>query len=144
MKTAVHRTQPPRTDEIYSHLSSIFTEKHGKKENTFKEDIRGTAHTQPRGYQKRAKTQQKLKLKQKAELYFAFKIRHLRTLLKSHLLYLLYHTVIQTLVNCRITSHAKHLAFPYGGPKFPHRIKVGHGSSHVNYVNHVNNSVVNT
>ena len=48
------------------------------------------------------------------------------------------------LLNCRITSHAKHLAFPYGGPKLPHRIKVGQGSSHVNYANFVNNSVVST
>ena len=37
------------------------------------------------------------------------------------------------LLSSRITSHMPStLAFPYGGPKLPHRIKVGNKSSHVN------------
>ena len=67
------------------------------------------------------------------------------TLLKSQLLYLLYHTIIQTLVNRVGKPRTRQaLTFPYGGPKLPHLIKVGHRSSHVNYVHHVNNLVVST
>ena len=37
------------------------------------------------------------------------------------------------MLTSRITSHTPStLAFPYGGPKLPHRIKVGNKSSHVN------------
>ena len=53
-----------------------------KQENFTKEYIRGTAHTEPRRYQKRTKTQRKSKTKTKRQLYFAFKT-DIHTLLES-------------------------------------------------------------
>ena len=78
-------------DKIHSHLSSIFTENHRKKENISKEDIRGTAHTTMKTLETHSDAQARLKANR---IVLRIQISHTRTLLKSHLLYLLYHTVI--------------------------------------------------
>ena len=81
-------------DKIYSHSSSIFTENHKKKENISKEDTRGTTHAEPRRHQKHTTTQRKTKAKNRIVLRIP-NLTHAHIVKKkSHLLYLLYHTVI--------------------------------------------------
>ena len=44
IKTAVYRTQPPEWTK-FTHIVLVYLQRVIGKENTFKEDIRGTAHT---------------------------------------------------------------------------------------------------